>query len=70
MLRYHIHGPTRVVSLEPAGYASRPIRGFLPKLFRLQSNSPRRHDVLNDHPSGSLRRSAVQNIISLTATRV
>jgi len=24
--------------------------GFLPKLFRLQSNSPRRHDMLNDHP--------------------
>jgi hypothetical protein len=31
MLRYHIQGQTRVVSLEPAGYASRPIRGFLPK---------------------------------------
>ena len=27
-----------------------PTRGFLPKLFRLQSNSPRRHDMLNDHP--------------------
>src|SRR5215831_6724469 len=30
--------------------SARPSWGFLPKLFRLQSNSPRRHDMLNDHP--------------------
>jgi uncharacterized protein YjbI with pentapeptide repeats len=29
---------------------------FNAKLFRLQSNSPRRHDMLNDHPSRAFRK--------------
>ena len=36
------------VFAQPPKYALHCIFGGL--LFRLQSNSPRRHDVLNDHP--------------------